>query len=400
LSDERGACQVAWQVLVASSSDLLCCGRGDLWDSGRVEGEDSFNIKYQGMPLSSNSECFWKVRVWFTELTGQELVSSWSEPARWTTGLTSPADWQAQWIAAAEDADASLSNAEYPSPWLRKTFILESEPEKAVIHVNVSGYYELHVNGQKVGDDVLSPAVSVLSKRTWVVSRDVKSFLHTGKNAVGLWLGRGWHNSNIPGITNNMPRVRAQLHVTVGGKEFLTGTDSSWKTASSCYSTIGSWKWNSFGGERLDYRKMDDNWSSPSFNDSDWNAAVVCIPPEIEAVAQPCQLNRIGESLPAQRCLSLGNGRYELDFGTCLSGRIAMKLQGLNAGELVKFWYADRRHEAKGIEDGELTPAGVLKNSAGNKTFQVMSGYFHYQVFNQCDEFIAAGKDYIQLRKK
>jgi len=46
-----------------------------------------------------------------------------------------------------------------PDPWLRKTFSLDARPEHAAMYVASVGYHELYVNGQRVGDAVLSPAV-------------------------------------------------------------------------------------------------------------------------------------------------------------------------------------------------------------------------------------------------
>ena len=97
-SKERGTLQSAYQVLVASSSELLKRGQGDLWDSGRVESDQSTQVAYGGQPLASGQTCFWKVRVW----NRAGATSDWSQPATWTMGLLQPADWQATWIGFAD----------------------------------------------------------------------------------------------------------------------------------------------------------------------------------------------------------------------------------------------------------------------------------------------------------
>ena len=63
-SNRRGVMQKAYQVLVASSPERLAADAGDLWDSGRVQSDESVNVEYQGKKLSSRQTCFWKVRVW------------------------------------------------------------------------------------------------------------------------------------------------------------------------------------------------------------------------------------------------------------------------------------------------------------------------------------------------
>ena len=77
--NRRGLRQSAWQILVASSEKNLKRDRGDLWDSGKVESDQSIQVEYAGSALASRQACFWKVRVW--DQDGQP--SSWSQPAGW-----------------------------------------------------------------------------------------------------------------------------------------------------------------------------------------------------------------------------------------------------------------------------------------------------------------------------
>ena len=95
-SNERGQRQTGYQVLVATSSEKLAAGEGDLWDTGRVENDQTIQVAYAGKPLQTRMQCFWKVRSW--DRDGKP--SAWSEPAAWSMGLLRPADWQAQWIVA------------------------------------------------------------------------------------------------------------------------------------------------------------------------------------------------------------------------------------------------------------------------------------------------------------
>ena len=97
-SEVRGERQTAYQILVASRPELLAKNKSDLWDSGKVNSDESVSVPYAGSPLRSRKECFWKVRVW--DQTGK--VSDWSSPASWTTGLLQPEDWSAKWITAAK----------------------------------------------------------------------------------------------------------------------------------------------------------------------------------------------------------------------------------------------------------------------------------------------------------
>ena len=62
-ASRRGVRQTAYQIWVASSPEILAGGKGDLWDSGKVESSESLQIQYAGKPLVSRLRCFWTVRV-------------------------------------------------------------------------------------------------------------------------------------------------------------------------------------------------------------------------------------------------------------------------------------------------------------------------------------------------
>ena len=102
-SARRGERQSAYQVLVASSAESLAKQNGDLWDSGKVESDESAHVEYAGKPLTSRTRCYWKTRVW--DKDGKP--GAWSKSALWTMGLLQPTDWQAQWIDAAPLPPAS-----------------------------------------------------------------------------------------------------------------------------------------------------------------------------------------------------------------------------------------------------------------------------------------------------
>ncbi len=110
--NERGAKQSAYQILVSSSATKLQSGRADLWDSGKVDSDQSIQVPYAGRPLASRTSCWWEVRVW--DQKGE--VSAWSEPGLWSMGLLAPSDWQGHWISGATDKQETYAVL------LRRTF--------------------------------------------------------------------------------------------------------------------------------------------------------------------------------------------------------------------------------------------------------------------------------------
>ncbi|GMV36506.1 MAG: hypothetical protein AMXMBFR61_10140 [Fimbriimonadales bacterium] len=89
-----GESQSAYQIQVAGTLEGLLGGEADLWDSGRVESQESIHIEYEGKPLLSRQVCWWRVRTW--DAAGRE--SGWSAAARWVMGLLHPGDWKGRWV--------------------------------------------------------------------------------------------------------------------------------------------------------------------------------------------------------------------------------------------------------------------------------------------------------------
>lgn len=56
--------QTAYQILVASSRDLIAENEGDIWDTGKVSDEQSINVEFKERPLESGGTYFWKVKIW------------------------------------------------------------------------------------------------------------------------------------------------------------------------------------------------------------------------------------------------------------------------------------------------------------------------------------------------
>jgi len=98
ISPIRANRQTAYQVLVASSKTNLEKDNGDLWNSGKIESEQSAYITYNGKQLQTRMDCYWKVRIW----NNDNRPSDWSEINTWKMGLLTPKDWTAKWITASK----------------------------------------------------------------------------------------------------------------------------------------------------------------------------------------------------------------------------------------------------------------------------------------------------------
>src|ERR1700721_834763 len=77
---ERNWRQVSYEILVASSAELLRAGKADIWASGKITSAESVGIVYRGPALESRRRYYWKVRVWDAEGQVSESVElAWWE---------------------------------------------------------------------------------------------------------------------------------------------------------------------------------------------------------------------------------------------------------------------------------------------------------------------------------
>ncbi len=360
-SDQRGQKQTAYRLLVASSRQRLAKDEGDLWDSGKVESDQSRHVAYKGTPLHSRMECFWKVRTWDKDGT----PSAWSEPAYWSMGLLEKEDWTAQWIGSPDSVTA---------PYYRHSFHLDDVPERAPIYLAALGYFELFINGEKVGKEVLAPAVSNFNERSYYQTYDVAGYLKKGKNSIGIWMGTGWYSPGLPGVKHHSPVVRAQLEIPGETNQRIV-TDTSWESKASARSLIGEWRWGKFGGELLDARLIDRQWWNEESSINNWKPVVIVEASDVPCTAQLCRNNiQLDEIAPVSIEL-LDDTTVLVDFGTNLTGMLKMKFRNLDAGQKVTIHYAD------------------LDGRAPEEAWRLNMAHKGFATYNQRDEFISAGEE-------
>ena len=111
-----------------------------------------------------------------------------SPVARWEMGLLEKNDWKAKWIARTTDI------AVKPAPLLRREFNIDGHVKKARAYICGLGYYELYLNGKRVGDHILDPGYTRYDRRVLYVTYDVTEMLNSGQNAIGVILGNGFYN--------------------------------------------------------------------------------------------------------------------------------------------------------------------------------------------------------------
>ncbi|MDR0697718.1 MAG: family 78 glycoside hydrolase catalytic domain, partial [Tannerella sp.] len=363
--------QHAYRIIVSSDSTALSNDSGDLWDSGIVESPQSVMVPYQGDGLASPSLAYWKVKIW--DNRGNE--SSWSPVKRFGIGILNESDWNAGYIGLLSE-DSTMIH----SPLLRKSFDMEEKTAGPyLLHVNSLGYHEVYINGNKVGEGVLSPAVSQMDKRSLSITYDVTGYLNNGKNELVLWLGQGWYRKGLFwGHIDDGPFVKARLDV-VGrdGYRTILATDDSWLGSESEYSGIGNWSFAQFGGERIDARKALSSMKSDALDQKMWKKIIRTDLKNVRITPQMCEPNRIRKEIRPAEITQLTDDVWLVDMGTTLNGWLEFKLPEMKAGHEITLEYSDHLNDK-----GEIADMGQKDiYIASGKPDEIFRNKFNYHSF-------------------
>ena len=520
VSDRRGRMQTAYQLLVASSPELLARDTGDLWDSGRVASDRSIHVEYGGKPLASRMRCHWKARIW--DENGHP--SDWSRPALWTMGLLGPEDWKAQWIGLdredasmiafleslairqakwiwsqedgnprqsapvgkrffrrlielpqdrritrarvqiAADNEFSLwinghktghgddhkvpntfdvgeilqpgvnvlaieaaNRGDQPNsagliaslvvdfdtgeplrvntdgewrashtpvekwrtpafddrdweqalelggygsqPWgqigrsyrlparyLRKQFQTDKQVKRATAYVCGLGFFDLLLNGEKVGDHVMDPALTYFSKRVLYVTFDVTRHLKSSVNTLGVILGNGRCYGQLSWVpTFGYPKLLLQLDIEYAdGTRQLVISDNKWRITDHGPIRAN----NEFIGEEYDARLEMDDWATAHFNDKEWEDASLVDAPGGILKAQMIEPIRVTQVLKPTGISRLKPGVQIVDFGQSFYGSARLKTEGPAGTEVrMRMAYALRPDGSLKTEDNRSARA-------------------------------------------
>ncbi len=325
-SDRRGDRQTAYQILVASELHALDSDRGDLWDSGRVEGGESLNVEYAGPDLRSSQRCWWKVRAW--DRDGHP--SGWSEPAWWEMGLLDRSEWKGDWIG--------WSGAEVP--YLRGEFEVSKPVRRARAYATALGLYELHLNGGVVGHDRFAPGWTDYRLRVQYQTYDVTEAIRQGQNAVGAVLAPGWYSGHVgmfgPRQYGERPYFVLQLNI-----EYEDGTadsvlsDRTWRASDGAIRSA-----DILMGESCDAREERQGWDAPELDDSSWAEAEVAERLPAAIVAQVDPPIRVTEELRPVAVTRPSRGVYVFDMGQNMVGWTRLRASG-GAGTKVTLRHAE-----------------------------------------------------------
>src|SRR5207248_187118 len=202
MEDSRaGARQTGYQIMVASSADILARGKADVWDSGRVQSSESRGIRYGGPAMAPSTRYYWRVVIWDQDGKPSEP----SESSWWETGLLEQKNWKAQWIGyeepelrrIRESGAVWITNPETEAPEksektnhdFRFQFQLTKPVKRGVLYVAGQDTAGAWVNGKQVLQSQPLPPWKQMPWKTYT-AKDVSGVLHSGQNLLAIEIVR------------------------------------------------------------------------------------------------------------------------------------------------------------------------------------------------------------------
>jgi alpha-L-rhamnosidase len=400
-TSQKSVLQSAYRIIVSDNQQSLLNNTGNIWDSQKINSEQSIRVKYSGKQLEPAKTYYWKVQVWINK-----NQSSWSAPASWQMGLLSQGDWKgAKWIAyeAMPDSlrvvpaehgrgDAKWSSVKTVLPLLRKTVLIPRPIRSATAFVCGLGHFELSINGKKVGNNFLDPGWTQYDKEAQYVVLDVTHELNQRVNAIGVMLGNGFYfipRQRYRKLTGafGFPKMIMRLQV-----EYIDGTfdnfvsNQSWRTAPSpiTFSSI-------YGGEDYNATLEQPGWDGPYFDDVNWKPAIVVDgPPRLYAQLSPLKVH---ETFTPLRSVEINRSAHVFDLGQNASGIPQVTVKG-KKGDTVRMVPAELLKE-DGTANQRATGSPVyfdyvLKGS-GVETWQPRFSYYGFR-YLQVERAVLAGR--------
>lgn len=237
-----------------------------------------------------------------------------------------------------------------PGPYFRRGFEAPAGLRRAVLRVTALGVVEAHLNGVRVGDEVLAPGWTAYRSRVLVSTHDVTGLVVAGANALGALVGEGWAGGLLGFLDDrkryvDRPALYLRLALEYDDRTDVIGTDPRFRSGTGALRANGI-----YAGETYDAR-LGADWSHPGFDDSGWSfAEPFDWDPGVlrDAVAPP--IRRIEELAPVS-VTPLDSDRVIVDFGQNIAGRVRFTVTG-DAGRTITVRHAEM-----------LTPGGELETA-------------------------------------
>lgn len=327
MNDSReGALQTAYQLLVGTDSVEVASGKGNCWNTDRIQGPEML-ITYAGKTLLPFTRYYWSVTLW--DKDHQKMAAS--RIASFETGMMHISNWKGEWISDSKDINLKAA------PYFRKQFQPSGKVKSARIYMAAAGLYELSINGQRVGNHRLDPMYTRFDRRTLYVTYDVTSLVNAKDVVLGVLLGNGWYNHQSTAVWyfheapwRDRPKFCLDLRITYqDGREEIVKSGTDWKTSLSpiIFNSI-------YTAEHHDARLNQPGWDKPGFDASKWKNTIPVNAPSQNIVAQQLHPIRFVEEISPVKVTKLADQKWVYNLGRNIAGISRISVKGEKGTEI------------------------------------------------------------------
>lgn len=366
---KRGTRQKACQIVVNTETDDL------LWDSGRVDSDQSVHVIYDGPVLQSRQRYTWQVRIW----DETDTVTDWSSAAFWEMALLSHSDWQAKWIVPEQAPTTMEPEMKFfqklapvppdfvrdysklnPCQYLRKSFRIDGIIKQARVYATAHGVYRLSVNDSRIGDQELAPGATAYDKYLEYQTYDLTGQLKQGENVIGAVLADGWYTGRI-GLPGDSCQYGDQLALLLQLEiEYLDGRRQVIVSDADFESSTGPLRYSDlFIGEKYDARLESSVREWRRVNTADYGYA--------NLVAQIGDPVRAIQEIKPVAVITTPKGETVVDLGQVIAGRFRMRVQG-TAGSEISLEFSEVLDQ-----DGNFL-INIIGRNKDQKDFYILKG--------------------------
>lgn len=325
--------QTAYHVVVTCDGEIC-------WDSG-VRKSSGSSVKYRGKCLPAGKRVDYSVRI-----ADRDGMFSGFQSDCFYCGAFEELP-PAKWICCPEDTEGVPA-------YFRKEFAVKGPVREAAVFACGIGYSEVTINGSRIDQTCLNPAISDYTKTCYYkVIPEADQYLKQGRNCIGISLADGWRRNpgeylkiyqHTPAFFG-VPCLWAAVRITYenNSEEWIL-SDESWQWCRG-----GIVRANLYHGETFDASARIPGWDEAGENHCFSGAKLfegqlgrlkpmVVEPIGIYEEVKPVSIHRLGE------------GRFIVDFGKNMAGVLRVRLpKSMRKGQQITL-----RHSELLYDDGSL----------------------------------------------
>lgn len=279
-----------------------------------------------------------------------------------------------------------------PVRLLRTEFSLSRPVVAARLAITARGVYRLYLDGHRVGEDELAPGWFDYTVRLPVREHDVAALLGPGRHAIAIELADGWFAGYLGMDRRHQARrygasisAIAALEVThQDGSIVRVVTDGSWLLGEGAIRFA-----DLLMGQFTDHTRERPGWKLPGYDGGGfapvWSEPASAYRGVLAAHRGP--IVRATGEVAAVTVDRRPDGRWIVDFGQNLVGRVRLRLAGAAAGDRVHVRHAE-----------VLTPEGEFytDNLRTARAHDIVVSAGHEEVFEPA--FTLHGFRYAEVR--